>query len=76
MLLDTYPVLREDENMMQGYIFLIDFLEVVAKEAAQRVQVNQKLMKGLLEVTKISEDALDEYISQHRENVRHRHHTH
>lgn len=69
MLLQKYPDVRQDQGMMRGYMFLMDFLEAVSKEMSTRIQNNQKLLRGLLEASKVSEAALDDYIATNAEKV-------
>eukprot|EP01039_Chlorochromonas_danica_P010005 gene10006-11065_t len=63
MLLTEAPELRQDSGMMRGYMFIMDFLELVSKRSQQLVSNNQKLMRSLLEATKISERHLDQFIA-------------
>ena len=50
MLLQQYPVLREDDAMRRAYIFVIDFLEAVGKETSSRMRQNQDSLRIILEV--------------------------
>lgn len=70
MLLQDFPELRQDKGMMKAYMFLLDFLEAVGKETNTRIKENQKLLKGLMEASKISETVLDDYIASWVEQVR------
>ena len=73
MMLQEFPVLREDDGMMRGYMFLIDFLEAVAKETSGLLQKNQRLLRIILEAAKINEDELNEQIQKHSDEVRYLH---
>jgi len=53
--LSEFPVLRKDSGMMRAYIFMLDFLETVSKETANRLKANQSLLRQLLEAAKVSE---------------------
>lgn len=55
MLLQQYPVLREDDAMRRAYMFLIDFLEAVGKETSSRMRQNQASLRIILEVSVIFE---------------------
>lgn len=69
MLLQKQPELRQDQGTMRSYMFLMDFLEAVGNEMSTRIKNNQQLLKGLLEASKVSEAALDEYISTNSDKV-------
>ena len=69
MMLQEFPVLREDEGMMRGYMFLIDFLEAVAKETTGLLQKNQRLLRIILEAAKVSEDELNVQIQKYSDEV-------
>ncbi len=62
MLLKEYPDLRTDRLMMEAFMFIIDFLEAVAKETNSVIDINQKLLKKILEAAKISERKIDEVL--------------
>jgi hypothetical protein len=63
-LLQEYPVLRNDTEMMNAFIFLMNILEAVSKETAQLLKRNQMILKNLLEVSKSSEEAFDDYLKK------------
>lgn len=69
MLLSEFPYLKEDQGMIHSYNFLIDFLDVVSKEASTKVKVNQRYLQELLEAAKTSEDCLNSYITTNRDKV-------
>ena len=69
MLLTEYPALRQDNGMMRAYLFLLDFLEAMAKETGNMIEINQKALRLLLEAAKGSENALDECIGANSELV-------
>jgi len=66
-LLQDVPELREDENMMHSYIFLMDFLEAVVKETSDMTSRNQNTMKQLLEAAQSGGESLDACIKANRE---------
>ncbi len=69
MLLSEFPVLRQDQAMMRGYLFILDVLEEIGKSTARLVQTNQNLMQSLLEASKVSEEYLDEFIRTKADEV-------
>lgn len=70
-MLAEQPALRDDDNMMQAYVFLMDFLESFSDVVGGMVRENQALLKELLEAAKESEDGLDQYVQTNRAKVRH-----
>lgn len=69
MMLREFTSLRQDEGMMRGYMFLMDFLEAVAKETSDLLKKNQRSLKLILEAAKVSEAALDKQIAALNEEV-------
>jgi hypothetical protein len=69
LLLATYPSLKNDEDLMKSYYFVIDFLEAFTNESKQMMQKNQKLLREFIEASKVSEVALDEFIRCNSEKV-------
>jgi hypothetical protein len=59
MMLNEFPSIRQDDGMMRGYMFLLDFLEAVAKETSTLLKRNQNILRQLLEASKMSEDAVN-----------------
>lgn len=70
MLLTELPVLRKDHGMMRGYMFLMDFLEVVSEQTSSMILGNQRLMRSLFEAAKVSETYADEFIHKNADKVR------
>ena len=65
MLLKEYPVLRNDEGMMKGYMFIIEFLTAISNETKTRTKKHQNSLKILLEAAKNGVDSiLSEKISE------------
>ena len=65
MLLKEYPVLRNDEGMMKGYMFIIEFLTAISNETKTRTRKHQNSLKLLLEAAKNGVDSiLSEKISE------------
>jgi hypothetical protein len=69
MLLQEFPVIKEDNAMMRSYMFIIDFLEAVVKETSTMLQQNQLLMKKLLQNAQDSEEKLDIFIDENKNKV-------
>jgi folate-binding protein YgfZ len=58
MLLKEYPVLRNDEGMMKGYLFIIEFLTAISNETKIRTKKHQNSLKILLETAKNGIDGM------------------
>jgi len=70
LMLAEKPALRDDEEMMQAYVFLMDFLESFSESMGDMVRANQLLLKELLDAAKISEQNFDQYVEDNRAKVR------
>lgn len=68
-MLTELPELRENEGMMRGYGFLMDFLEAVGAEASKHTTESQALLRFLLVAASESEEALESYIATNLEKV-------
>ena len=62
MLLQEYPILRQDTAMMNSYLFLLDFMEALAKETSTLLKKNQDTLRSLLETLKEGERYLDKFL--------------
>ena len=68
-MLAEQPELRDNDDMMQAYVFLMDFLESFNESMGGLVRENQTLLKELLDAAKVSEESLNEYIGTNRAKV-------
>lgn len=64
MLMKEFPEIREFEGVGRAYRFILDFLEVVAKETNTMMASHQLSIKKLLEASKISEKAIDKLLEK------------
>lgn len=69
LMLAEQPALRDDEEMMQAYVFLMDFLESFSESMGDMVRASQVLLKELLDAAKISEESFDQYVEDNRAKV-------
>lgn len=61
--------IRKDEGMMKGYMFIIDFLQIVSAESEMRIKKNQKLLLSLLDACKKGDDELIQLIDTSYDDV-------
>eukprot|EP01041_Mallomonas_annulata_P012377 gene12377-26033_t len=69
MLLNEFPTLRSDQGMQRAFMFLMDFLEVVAGETKTMIKKFQNTLRTILEAAKISETRVDEVLFDNRAEV-------
>lgn len=69
MLLNELPSVRQDNQMMRAYMFLMDFLEAVGKETAVMLKKNQANLRKLMDAAKVSEQALDQHIKANKQEL-------
>jgi hypothetical protein len=70
MMLNEFPSIRNDDGMMRAYMFLVDFLEAVAKETSDMLKKNQKNLRLIFEASKVGEDEVNEQIALLGEDLR------
>lgn len=68
MLLQEYPILRQDTAMMNSYLFLLDFMEALAKETSTLLKKNQDTLRSLLQTLKEGEQYLDKFLKNDKNN--------
>lgn len=61
--------IRKDAGMMKGYMFIIDFLQIVSAESEMRIKKNQKLLLSLLDACKRGDDELIQLINTSYDDV-------
>lgn len=69
MLIERYPSLRDNSALQKGYMFLVDFLEIVAKETSELIVRQQEALKKVLDAAKISEQRVDEVIREYQKDI-------
>ena len=67
MLVTEFPEVRSFEAMARANSFVLEFLELVAKETKQMMSTHQLSLKKLLEASRISENAINTLLSRERE---------
>ena len=68
-MLQEFPQTRKDNNIQAAYSFVLDFLELTAKETQNMIKSNQLTLKKLLEAVKISEQTLEKLFIIEKEKV-------
>lgn len=69
MLIERYPSLKDNSALQAAYMFVMDFLEVIAKETSELIIRQQEALKKVLDAAKISEKKVDDVIRDNKKTI-------
>ena len=69
MLLQEFPVIRNDELMQRSYLFLIDFVEAIVNETTSMLTKHRSTLRKIMEAAKVNELSVDKVIKDNKKEM-------